>query len=272
MNPSSRLRNLLAGVVTVVGVAAAILLLDQLGHGSLAAPPLRHWSALHRWMTDHDGPTMAVAVLRIVALVAAWYLLIVINLGLLARLSRIPRLVRLADLATVPAVRRLLEGVVGATMTASMGAMALVPLATVASRPTPVAAHHPSAVHRTGRVAITGLPSNQPSQGSSTPHHESQPHTATMTVIAPPRPEAVTPAPSRSESLVTWTVQPGEHFWHAAQEGLAEAWGRRPTDREIASYWTTIVAHNRSRLVDPANPDLIFAGQVFELPPPPPSS
>ena len=56
---------------------------------------------------------------------------------------------------------------------------------------------------------------------------------------------------------------------HLAEATLAQVWGRRPTDAEVAPYWRTVVEANRRRLVDPANPDLIRPGQVFTLPPTP---
>ena len=41
---------------------------------------------------------------------------------------------------------------------------------------------------------------------------------------------------------------------------------RLATDAEIRPYWLALIERNRSSLVDPANPDLIFPGQVFQLP------
>jgi len=39
-----------------------------------------------------------------------------------------------------------------------------------------------------------------------------------------------------------------------------------PTDAEVEPYWRRLIDLNRSRLVDPGNPDLIFPTQVFDLP------
>jgi hypothetical protein len=66
-----------------------------------------------------------------------------------------------------------------------------------------------------------------------------------------------------------WTIRPGDHFWHVAEAVLVADWGRPAGDAEIATYWRTLVDHNRSRLVDPGNPDLVYAGQEVELPSPP---
>jgi len=69
-------------------------------------------------------------------------------------------------------------------------------------------------------------------------------------------------------SPATWVVSPGDNLWSVAESNLARAWGRRPTDSEVDRYWLRLIEANRSRLADPGNPDLIFVGQVFELPPP----
>lgn len=61
-------------------------------------------------------------------------------------------------------------------------------------------------------------------------------------------------------------VRPGEHFWSIAQEHLADAWERTPSDGEVAGYWTDLVDANRDRLAPPGDPDLIYPGQQFVLP------
>lgn len=86
-----------------------------------------------------------------------------------------------------------------------------------------------------------------------------------------PAPTPPTPAPQPSgDPVSTWTVRPGDHLWRIAERTLAEAWAREPTDAEIDPYWRDLIDLNRKRLRDAANPDRIFPGQVFELPPVPP--
>ncbi len=63
------------------------------------------------------------------------------------------------------------------------------------------------------------------------------------------------------------TVATGESFWRIADGVLADHLDRPPTDREVAAYVERVVEHNRGRLADPENPDLIFPGQTFDLPP-----
>jgi len=74
--------------------------------------------------------------------------------------------------------------------------------------------------------------------------------------------EATRPAPAER----TWTVRSGDHLWSIASRALSERLDRRPTTDELLPYWASLIEANRDRLVDPANPDLILAGQVFVLP------
>jgi nucleoid-associated protein YgaU len=65
----------------------------------------------------------------------------------------------------------------------------------------------------------------------------------------------------------TVVVQPGDSLWSIAEEALVDLTGHAD-DRTISRYWRRVVDANRAALVDPGNPDLIFAGQVITLPAP----
>lgn len=78
--------------------------------------------------------------------------------------------------------------------------------------------------------------------------------------------DATVPAPESVEV----TVETGDHFWSLSEDALAEVWGRPPTDAEIAPYWQQVVEANRERLAPPHDPSLIYPGQVFLMPNPPP--
>lgn len=62
-------------------------------------------------------------------------------------------------------------------------------------------------------------------------------------------------------------VDPGDHFWQLAKDTLTDAWGRVPNDHELAPYWATMIELNRNRLAPPGDPNLIYPGQRFALPP-----
>jgi nucleoid-associated protein YgaU len=57
----------------------------------------------------------------------------------------------------------------------------------------------------------------------------------------------------------------GENFWLIARSHLQELWQRSPSNREVARFWLDLIAANRARLQS-GDPDLIFPGEVFELP------
>jgi DNA-binding SARP family transcriptional activator/nucleoid-associated protein YgaU len=62
------------------------------------------------------------------------------------------------------------------------------------------------------------------------------------------------------------TVQPGDNFWDLAEDQLASAWGRQPTDAEVVGHWQALIDQNRDALAPPGDPDLIYPGQVFSAP------
>lgn len=62
------------------------------------------------------------------------------------------------------------------------------------------------------------------------------------------------------------TVAQGDSFWALAERELADAWGRVPTDSEVAPYWQGYIDGNLDRLLPPGDPDVIYADQVFAPP------
>lgn len=106
-----------------------------------------------------------------------------------------------------------------------------------------------------------GVPAQQ--DGTATmsvlPDDEAQPTTTTVAVPSP------APAPTTPQ-VDEWVVAPGESFWSIAEDVLADALGREPSDGEIVPYWRGLIEANRDRLLSP-NPDLIRPGQVFLVPP-----
>jgi nucleoid-associated protein YgaU len=90
---------------------------------------------------------------------------------------------------------------------------------------------------------------------------------AQMSWLGPPGASAVAeddPATSATEHEVVG----GDHLWNIAERTVADHLGRAPEDREVAAYWERLIEVNRDRLADPDNPDLLFPGQVVQLPDP----
>jgi nucleoid-associated protein YgaU len=222
-------------------LAVVVAVLVVAGRGALATPPLGSVDELSGWLDRTDTVTAALAIVRIVALVVTAWLLVASLLGALGRVAGRARIVAAADRALPVPLRRLLTGLAGA------GAASVVVLGAG------------SGTHDRGDAVPVGerlvlLPDD----GEGTATMSVLPGDASVT-DASPAPPAWPAAPA------TWTVAPGDSFWSIAEEVLADAWGRPPTDAEIDPYWRVLIAANRDRITS-GNPDLIFPGQVFVLP------
>ncbi|MDY7106820.1 MAG: hypothetical protein S0880_37065 [Actinomycetota bacterium] len=84
------------------------------------------------------------------------------------------------------------------------------------------------------------------------------PADAVLPLTDQPQPE---PAP-----VLEVEVEAGDNFWAIADDTITDAWDRDPTNTEVADYWADVVELNLDRLTPPQNPNLIYPGQIFELP------
>jgi hypothetical protein len=226
-------------VLALVGVVTAMA---HLGHGPLAAPDLGAPASWSGWVAARTAPQAAVALLRLVVLGLASYLLAVTALALVVRLGD-ARYVTLADVVTLPCVRGVVHASIG------MGVVV-------------------AAVGASGSLAVHRAPSGVPTAAE----------VALVSSVAPPAPPTGSPPPVLQKVTApapaaerTWTVGSGEHFWSISTRVLAAAWGRAPSDVEVVPYWEQLIEANRDRLADRSNPDLLFPGQQLVVPPPPPT-
>jgi nucleoid-associated protein YgaU len=86
----------------------------------------------------------------------------------------------------------------------------------------------------------------------------------TPPAVVPASPE---PAPAPEPAAGTHRVVPGDNFWRIARAHLQKTWDRPPDNAEVARYWRQVIALNRERLRS-GDPDLIFPGEIFDLPDP----
>lgn len=246
-----RLAGLAVWVVLLAGVIAGFTLL---GGGELATPPVTDPGAWPAWAADRPPIVAVFAVLRLGVLALAWYLLGVSIIGIAARLLAAGRLVRIADVVTVPAVRHLLQAALGLGL-----ATAAVTASTAGARPP---------------VAVAAAAEQQVAVAGSGPRLEMRTldDGAPYEVMAPIPPGLRTWAQEEADDpaveVRTWEVKPGEHLWGIAEQVLGEGRDTPPPDTEVADYWEMLVDENRGTLADPGNPDLVYPGQVFTIPPP----
>lgn len=251
------------GVLTVVAwsavLVAVIVGFGALGSsGALQTPALTDPGAWGEWAGRREPLTVVFAVLRLLVIGIAWYLLGVTIVGTLARLFRWGRLVTLADLLTVPSVRHLLQGALGVGLATAALASVQGPAAEAPGQQPTIAtvqlAQARDAAVLDGGTEVASIRSL--ADGTTV---------ATMRAVGAEAPGASAPA------ATMWQAQPGEHFWSMAEQVLEASWGRAPTDAEVTPYWEHMVELNRGRLADPGNPDLVYPGQEFEVPAPPPA-
>lgn len=254
-----------AWIAALLVVGAAML---AAGHGALESPRLLAPSTWDEWAASRPAPDAAIAVLRLVVLALDGYLLGATLVAVVLRLAHAERAITVADLLTVPAVLRVVQTGLGVGLVGASVAAATAGSTGGSLRPT--RADAALVVSADEPPLLRELPPHPTTSTSTTVGS-----TTTTTDLAAPAdpvssdaPVVTTPAAAEGS---TWLVRPGDHLWSIAERTLASAWARPVSDDEVAQYWRELVEHNRDRLADPSNPDLIFPDQTFLLPTPPPS-
>lgn len=238
---------------TMAGVAfvtTSLVFLHRIGTGDLAPPPLGGPGAVGDWLGHHDPVTATFALLRLVGLGAGWYLVGATGLQVAARLTRLRSLSIIADLLSTPAVRQAASGLLGFTLSMHVVGSSDEARPDARTLERVVDADGAAVLRRLGDTeVIVAIPDDEGD-------------TAIMERLPEAEPEPDRPAPT-SASI---TVECGDHPWSIAESALADAWGRPPTDAEIDPYWRELLALNHF-----PDPDLVFNGQVLQLPPTPAS-
>ncbi len=135
------IRRLLPLLAWLTALGVGIAAFHHLGTGALAPPPLLEPSQWPAWADEREPLQVVIALLRLVVLAVAWYLVGVTTVGLVARLSQVAGLIRLTDALTLPVVRRGLQAVLGLSLaTAVVGAAVTVPVQLGPGPSAPVAA------------------------------------------------------------------------------------------------------------------------------------
>lgn len=228
-----------------LGLLGAVLVgLHGLG-GAIGPPPITDPGRLARWLDDRQPAEAVIALARLATIGGAWYLMAVTLATLATRALGWARLMTVVDLLSVPAVRRVVGSGVGLTMAAG----SLVSAGAVRPAGASPAVDAPPAEAVVMRLLPDEAPSVPPARSA---------------------PDVEEPAPATNEAM-SWEIKAGQHFWAVAASVLDDAWQRPPSDAEIVGYWRSLIEANRSVLADPANPDLLFPGQVLTLPVAPPS-
>ena len=308
MERHARRRSVIEVTAAVALPAVAAAWLHRLG----AHPRLQiGWSDLETWLEVASADDVAVALLRLVGLAAAYWVLATTTLYVLARLTRVPAAIRAVEWATLPAVRRAadrtvalalvgssLAGHTGTALAAETGQLPGVPPPPVVQvdddgdgaqdegvhlyEPTPAGDGQPEPDRpRDGPPSPPGVPPVPPrslANDGDDPSPREQRGGADHANAEETAPEGGTggggseaerstapaedtdpPAPRVHE------VAAGDNLWTIAERTLADAQGRQPSAAEICGYWQELIDRNHDRLRS-GDPDLIYPGELLELP------
>lgn len=256
----------------VAGEAAAVAGLHRLGSVDGFAIPRRD---LARWLQAAPSEDVLLAGIRLAALIVAWWLLATTVLYIAARVAHAHSAARAIGRATLPAVRRWADRAVAVSILAT-SALAVARPAAADPPPTTSPAPPPVVIdldHRDRTTNPDNTParvrtgrSDTPPPGPTIPPETPAPATPPPARSTPPRAPAVSPPAPHGPRH---TIATGEHLWSIAARQLATSTGRAASDltpADIAPYWSRVVEANRSRLRS-GNPNLVFPGEVIELPP-----
>ena len=234
----------------------------------LSPPPVGGPEQLAAWASERDPVAATFALLALVVAVAAAALLAMTVLGVVARLVRAGRLVSVLDLFTVPVVRRLLSSAIGVGLAGAAAAGPAAAGVAVTAGTGPTHASVPVDRFLVDRLGVVRLGVDR--LGVDRLVVAEPDVTREVDGRAPPTMERLD-EPAMAVAAAEVTLVPGDHLWATAAAALTSAWGRPPSDAEVAPYWDRLVAANRDRLPDPANPDLVLPGLTVVVPPVPPS-
>ena len=208
--------------------AAAVLL--RLGR-ELPWPEGLSRGQIDSWLTDQGAARASFALASAIGIGLAVYTALVAVLALVAALSGAAGAARVALRVALPSLRPLVAPIAAITLSVSTAVPAL---AQGRDQPPPV-------------MQIVASPDSNPP----------------VMRLVPPETRA---APAAPTAATTHTVASGDTFWSIAED-VVRTDERGVSDHELVSYWHALIDLNRDRLRVPGEPDLIFPGQVFELPP-----
>lgn len=219
----------------LVGALSAATLLLRLG-SALPWPEGLSRAQVDTWLRDQGAVRASFALARTAGLGLAVYMALLAVLALVAALSGVSFAARVALRVALPSLRPLVAPIAAMTLTVT----SVVPaFAQGRDQPAPVMQIVASSDSSAPIMRLL------PSQGAN---------------------EAPAASTADSPAARTYTVAPGDTFWSIAED-VVRIEARSTSDPDVVSYWRSLIDANRDRLRVPGEPDLIFPGQVFELPP-----
>lgn len=256
----SRGRALVVAFSGLCGLLVAIALMRSLG-GPLRLPSLSKGGGVPSTDRFEFVTALVASLLRIAAFGAALYGVLLCAATILAIVTGRAEVERVVTSMASPRVRAVMLILLGIGTVASAAPMPL------AAQGTPAPAVPTTGTPTTLDPAVARTEMGPDHLGVALPEATAFETPAPGSVSEPVSEPVPEPPPESAHGEDTWTVERGDHLWSIAEQVLTAVHGDRPGDDDIEAYWAELVASNRDTLVDPDNPDLIFTGQVFVLPP-----
>ncbi len=240
------------------------------------------WSDLSAWFESAPFEDAAGAVVLVVALLIAYWLLFSTLAYLAASVSGRPKVLGAADWLTLPSVRRLVNRAVALSIAASAVTGSLAPAVAGSLAPADAglmggAAGGPVIVEvdQSGRFFPPGTQESPAASEENSSEIIVPPHLEPSAPVADePRPvedhspavEAAVETTVDGPVVHSVTVRRGDHLWSLSEHHLSRVLGRSDLgDHEIARYWVRVIEANRGTIRS-GNPDLIYPGEVIVLP------
>lgn len=241
-------------VCLLAAEAGAVALLWRLGDVAGLAVPLDDLSV---WLTVTPPDLAIVAVLRLLGLAGATWLLASTLLYTLASASRIPSAVRAVEWTTLPAVRRVADRALAVTLATSVMAG---PTAAFAATSPPPPLQEPAPPQGLSPAEASVLPPEvAPAEAAPLPPALRPPEHVPVTEPEAPVPTTTGAATSVALPAVH-VVAPGESLW-----SIAAAVVNTRDPHRVAPYWLRLLAANHP--VPSGDPDLLRPGERVSLPP-----
>lgn len=237
----------------------ATFVVAYVGNQRLTAPPVLHPTEVMNWWSGVGPVVGAMSVLWAVSVSVGTYWLILCTVAVAAHSSG--RLIWLAQFK-LPGAAHLLRAtagasVLGATIVAASGCGVG---AGGAARSNSAHIPAPPVLLPVAGAPTTTVPVGLP---GSAPKETPAPVPLSSAGVTR-QPSA--PAVEVPRDVTKWTVRRGDDLWSISESVLAGRLGYQPDNRQVASLWLRVVEANRANLPDPANPNLIFAGEVVDIP------
>ncbi|MGC1512799.1 MAG: LysM domain-containing protein [Acidimicrobiales bacterium] len=276
-------------MVWVAGLAAIVTGLAGVG-AQLAPPPdLLEPGTWYAWVSGRTALDAFFALARLIVLGLGVHLLISSILVVAAQLRPRGLCARVVGRVALPLLQRSIRSMMGVGL---LGVTTVGPVLTGASPSAGATTVDVATAHRVPTPEVTSPEVAPPIMARL---HDSRVDTAPVPTTSPtttvPTTSPTTTVPTTTSPTTTvlradpsvpvtgedtppatggseWTVRPGDHLWGIAESVMAEHGFHRASEADIARYWAALIAANRDRLADAANPDLIFTDQVLLVPAP----